>query len=103
MDVSNGSVYPHLKALEEGGIIFSKQDGKRKVYKLTPFGEEWIKNSTNASIPKILGHSFLKLTRKFDLVDWKDREDIKELILNLDYMKSDLEKYLHTLEENEND
>jgi DNA-binding PadR family transcriptional regulator len=37
---SPGSMYPALESLESGGFISCKGDGRRKIYSLTPKGEE---------------------------------------------------------------
>lgn len=97
ISVSNGTIYPHLKELENAGLIESTVDGKRKVYQLTDSGENWVKNSTNASMPSVLSHSFVRLYRSIDLVKWEDAEDVKKLAAMLEQTKRTLDEYVITL------
>lgn len=101
--VSNGTIYPHLKELEASGIIECEVDGKRKVYRLTPFGDEWIKNSTNASMPTVLKHLMLRVNRDFDLIVWEDAESIRDFIPDLLDMKDELIRYANKLEAEKED
>lgn len=99
--VSNGTIYPHLKDLESGGLLECTIDGKRKVYRLTDYGKEWIINSTNASIPTILKHSFFRLNRSFDMVKWDNSEEVKLLIAEVEGIHTELEEYILSLEKEE--
>jgi len=41
---SSGVLYPTLHRLEREGLISSRLEGRRKIYKLTPKGEEYVKS-----------------------------------------------------------
>lgn len=96
--VSNGTIYPHLKDLEQGGLIKSTVDGKRKKYTLTEYGEQWIQNSTNASMPANISRTFIKLFREIDLAKWENPQSIESLICIVEEMKEALTEHQYTLE-----
>ncbi|MCW4354543.1 PadR family transcriptional regulator [Hoyosella sp. YIM 151337] len=49
---SPGSVYPTLQQLEDEGLVVAKEDGGRKVYRLTAEGEEYVEtNSSEVGAP----------------------------------------------------
>lgn len=97
--VSNGTIYPHLKELERCGLIQSEVDGKRKRYTLTEYGTDWIKNSTNASMPASLGRQFVKLYRGIDLTHWEQEEDIEKLLFLVKEIKEALKQYKNSLKD----
>jgi DNA-binding PadR family transcriptional regulator len=40
-----GTLYPALKSLTEAGLVFSVEQGRKKVYELTPQGKEGIESA----------------------------------------------------------
>ena len=72
---SSGTVYPHLKAMEDAGIIAFREEGRRKVYYLTEAGRAEMESSAlgqRAGIPE--KHIFQKhLARRDAGLDEKGR------------------------------
>ena len=98
LPISNGTIYPHLKDLESGGLIEGEVDGKRKVYKLTPYGKEWIENSTNGTMPERLKRSYMHLFRSFDMTKWDNLMELNTLLRELEHFQQALTNYIQVLE-----
>ena len=94
---SSGTVYPHLKALEDAGIIEYREDGRRKLYKLTPAGREEMETSALANAPEFLKNTYFKSLWLASRLNWSSREEIKMLIDNVDEIKRYLTDYMEQL------
>jgi DNA-binding PadR family transcriptional regulator len=98
--VSPGSVYPHLKALEAEGYVSSSQNGRKKVYRLLPAGQEWVESHQRGDvdtekalvlfqmtvscqcgeIPEALCHSLKSLLLCLGKTDWHRKEQLCALL-----------------------
>jgi DNA-binding PadR family transcriptional regulator len=98
--VSPGSVYPHLKALEEEGYVTSSQNGRKKTYRLSSVGHEWVEHHQSGDvdtekvlelfqmtvscqcgeIPETLCHSLKSLLLRLGKTDWHQKEQLYELL-----------------------
>lgn len=94
---SSGTVYPHLKSLEDAGIVEYREDGRRKLYKLTKEGRREMETSGLASAPEFLKNIFLKSLSLATRMDWLNKDEIKLLIENVSEIKIYLMEYMDQL------
>jgi DNA-binding PadR family transcriptional regulator len=77
MPVSNGTVYPHLKHLEDHGIIGARTEGRKKLYSLTGRGRAIVRLHENK--PPELRKSLIHFLHVLGAADWNRRENIEKL------------------------
>jgi DNA-binding PadR family transcriptional regulator len=94
---SSGNVYPHLKSLEESGIIEHREDGRRKLYRLTPNGKKQAKATALDSAPDFLKNIFFKSLSLAAYMNWSNKKEVQMLIENVNEIKKYLSEYLEQL------
>lgn len=99
--VSSGTIYPHLKELEELGIISFRQDGKRKVYTITEEGQEFIKKLSTNDTPQMLYSSVTRFYNVLTMTIWNDVESLKELKKSVKIFENTLDEYIDIIENKE--
>ncbi len=99
--VSSGTIYPHLKELEELGIISFRQDGKRKVYTITEEGQEFIKKLSTNDTPQMLYSSVTRFYNVLTMTIWNDIESLKELKKSVKIFENTLDEYIDIIENKE--
>lgn len=99
--VSSGTIYPHLKELEEMGVITHKQDGKRKVYTTTEKGKEWIKKMSLNDTPEILQGSLSRFYNVMTVTVWNDIESLYKLKSSLEHFEKSLNEYINIVKNKE--
>ena len=77
MPVSNGTVYPHLKHLEDHGIISARSDGRKKLYTLTGKGKAIVRLHENK--PPELRKNLIHFLHVLGAADWNCRENVEKL------------------------
>ena len=96
---SSGNVYPQLKKLLEHKIVEYYEEGKKKVYTLTPKGHKIISDTFIANAPQFVKEAIFNSMMFGVRFDWNNPEDIQKVINNLDHLKNVFEQYLKTLKE----
>jgi DNA-binding PadR family transcriptional regulator len=91
---SSGTVYPHLKAMEEAGIIVCHEEGRRKLYGLTEAGRSEMESSALAKAPEFLKNTYFKSISLAATIDWTKKEDVKLLVDNVDEIRRCLSDYV---------
>jgi DNA-binding PadR family transcriptional regulator len=91
---SSGTVYPHLKALMDAGIISCIQEGRRKLYCLTPAGRAEMEGSGLAKAPEFLKNSYFKSIMLAARMDWTSKTDVQTLMDNVEEIKQYLAEYM---------
>lgn len=99
--VSSGTIYPHLKELEELGIISFRQDGKRKVYTITEEGQEFIKKLSTNDTPQMLYSSVTRFYNVLTMTIWNDVESLKKLKKSVKIFENTLDEYIDIIENKE--
>ena len=99
--VSSGTIYPHLKELEELGIISFRQDGKRKVYTITEKGQEFIEKLSTNDTPQMLYSSVTRFYNVLTMTIWNDVESLKELKKSVKIFENTLDEYIDIIENKE--
>ncbi|HIT73900.1 hypothetical protein B5E58_03585 [Tyzzerella sp. An114] len=99
--VSSGTIYPHLKELEELGIISFRQDGKRKVYTITEKGQEFIEKLSTNDTPQMLYSSVTRFYNVLTMTIWNDIESLKELKKSVKIFENTLDEYIDIIENKE--
>lgn len=94
---SSGTVYPHLKSLMDAGYIACEEDGRRKLYHLTPAGREEMEGSGLATVPEFLKNSYFKSILLASNMDWLSRDDVQMLLDNMEEIKRYLTEYMEQL------
>ncbi len=94
---SAGSVYPHLKSLENTGWLQFEEIGKRKVYSLTEKGRAQLSKMPLADVPEFLRHAFFRNMSLGSTIDWKNPSDLSKLLNNVNEIKDFLENYIRSL------
>jgi DNA-binding PadR family transcriptional regulator len=94
---SSGTVYPHLKSLMDAGYIACEEDGRRKLYRLTPEGRKEMESSGLATAPEFLKNSYFKSILLASNMDWMNKSDVQKLIDNVEEIKKYLTEYMEQL------
>lgn len=94
---SSGNVYPHLKSLEDLGVIEYRMEGRRKLYQLTTRGRKDAKATALAYAPEFLKSIFFRSLSLASYMDWSDKDKIKTLIGNVSEIQNYLNEYLEQL------
>jgi DNA-binding PadR family transcriptional regulator len=77
MPVSNGTVYPHLRHLEDHGIISARSDGRKRVYTLTGKGTAIVR--LHETKPPELRTNLIHFLHVLGTADWNRPENIEKL------------------------
>lgn len=120
VEVSSGSVYPHLKALLNEKIITFRVEGRKKIYFFTEEGKVYFSREMEKDNESGIVFDRLKLAmncdcngihkevkmkiqdfirKAFDL-DWNNTEEIISFIDYLKSLENGLEEYIVVLNEN---
>jgi DNA-binding PadR family transcriptional regulator len=94
---SSGTVYPHLKSLTDAGYVACEEDGRRKLYSLTPKGREEMEGSGLINAPDFLKNAYFKSIALASNMDWSSRDDVRTLMDNVDEIKKYLSDYMSQL------
>jgi DNA-binding PadR family transcriptional regulator len=94
---SSGTVYPHLKAMEETGIIACREEGRRKVYYLTEAGRSEMESTALGKAPEFLKNTYFKSIWLAATLDWTKKDEVKVLVDNVDEIKRYLMDYMDKL------
>ncbi len=117
---SAGTVYPQLRKLTEDGILAMKIDRKsnhrgRRIYSLTEEGKNFVseieknkegmKNILNRlgivmskgldTIPPAISKTMGPIFYQLHSTDWKDKNDVKELLRNLENLEAELRRWIN--------
>ncbi|MDN5343166.1 PadR family transcriptional regulator [Oceanotoga sp. DSM 15011] len=113
--ISPGSVYPHLKKLENDGYIKYKKEGKKKVYTFTEEGLNYFKslNISNELIDKTFNkvqfvincncenvnyeikNNIKNLIKELSDLDWKKKNDILNFLDKINILEKSIIKFLN--------
>lgn len=94
---SSGTVYPHLKSLEDAGFIACREEGRKKLYYLTAVGRSEMETSALANAPEFLKNSYFKSIWLAATLDWSKKSDVQTLVDNVDEIRKYLLNYLDGL------
>jgi len=90
MPVSNGTVYPHLKHLEDHGIISARTEGRKKLYALTGKGRAIVRLHENK--PPELRKNLIYFLHLLGAADWNRCENLEKLLGFLSAMDRELRR-----------
>ncbi len=116
--VSPGSVYPHLKALEAEGHVASTQNGRKKIYRLLPAGQEWIDRHLTGDVdtekalglfqmtvscqcgevPEALCRSLRSFLLSLGKTDWHCKEQLDGLLGLAKSLEKEIQTYIKSQE-----
>lgn len=94
---SSGTVYPHLKTMEDAGIILCKEEGRRKLYHLTESGRSEMEGTALSRAPEFLKNTYFKSMGLAATIDWTKKEEVKVLLDNVDEIRRYLSEYMDKL------
>ncbi len=118
LNVSAGSIYPHLKNLESENIIEKRVEGRKKIYFLTKKGkEEFSKISENSleikqtvdklslvincnceSLPMEFKESMKNFLYKLGGITWNNINDLKETKEKLQIILNNIDNHIKNIE-----
>ena len=101
INVSSGTIYPHLKELEDLGMITHRKDGKRKIYTITKDGKLWLEKLSKNDIPKILQGFVEKFYKSIFTTIWNDKDSILKLKNSLSELQKGIDNYIDYLDKKE--
>lgn len=94
---SPGSVYPHLKDLEDEGVVAQQTQGRRKIYTLTQKGVRTIAALPISRVPSFLKIYFFRSLGLAGAIDWSDPVEVEKLLANMREAQAQLEHFVENL------
>ncbi len=91
---SSGTIYPYLRELKEQEVIKEIQEGKRKIYTLTPKGSEILQKVERKKLNPDFKKLFLKFMYHLENTNWRDKSDLGQLLQDLHAMEDHLQNFL---------
>ena len=118
MTVSPGSVYPHLKSLEAEGYVVSSRNGRKKIYRLLPDGQDWVNRHMAGDldtekalgifqmtvscqcgeVPKALCHTLRSFLLCLGKTDWHNTKQLDALLDTAKSLENEIQLYIQNQE-----
>lgn len=96
IDVSNGSIYYHLKNFLEKGYVTKTEKEKVTIYRLTEIGEKALSKNIS-SIPAEINHAFMLIAADIPNTNWNNLKDMQTFLDRITHIKKLITKRIGEL------
>jgi DNA-binding PadR family transcriptional regulator len=85
IEISNGSIYYHLKHFHQKGYVVKEEHEKTTIYKLTDKGRKALSENI-ATIPKEIEHVFMLIASNIPSTNWNNLKDVQVFLERIEHV-----------------
>jgi|GEM_PF-2660554 len=96
IELSNGSIFYHLKHFHEKGYVTKEEQKKTTIYKLRKKGRDALSENI-ATIPKEIEHVFMLMASNIPSTNWNKIEDVNTFLDQIKHVETLVEERIREL------